>query len=384
MSTKLNFPRFSAAIVRATILNQKALRKMATVFALCAPLVGAVQAQAAVSTYTIPFTLQAEEYSDSKGVGNETSTDSGGGLYTAYINTGDWMDYRNHKVIIPYTGRYVISYRVSSPHDGTSFSFNNLNPSGTITRINLINVPNTHGAQRWTTVQTTVTLKAGPHHFNVKAVSGVFTLNWIKIVAANQAGTSSSSSSKVSSSKSSVASSRAISSVAKSSVVSSSKAASSVPAVVSSRAASSLPKSSAKAVSSLAISSKMSSSVKSSLASSSKVSSSSSSAKSSSVASSSLSSSSAPASGYTAVSGPVGLTWIAPKLREDKSALDITELGGYRLRYKAAEDSKYTYIVINDPWATTYNFSWLEGVYIFEIAAFDDAGLLSDFSSFTE
>jgi len=64
--------------------------------------------------------------------------------------------------------------------------------------------------------------------------------------------------------------------------------------------------------------------------------------------------------------------------------LDITELGGYRLRYKAVDDSKYTYITINDPWTTTYNFSWLEGEYIFEIAAFDDAGLLSDFSNFTD
>ena len=374
MSTKFEFSTSNTLAAKANISTQSFVRKIAAAIALCAPLVCATHVEAQVSSHTIPVTIQAEDFSTGSGVKNETSTDSGGGLYTAYINAGDWMNYLNHKVVIPVTGEYIISYRVSSLYEGSLFTFNNINSNGSMSKINRVLVPKTGGLQAWTTVQRTATLKAGPHYFGIKANNGGFTLNWIRIT---NVSSSSSTSSKAYSSKSAVVSSRAASSSSiKSSVPSSSKAASNLP--TSSKAASSVRAivSSSKAASVGVSSSKASSSkVASSLASSSKMS-------SSSVVSKS-SASSAP-NGYTPVAGPVGLTWIAPKLREDKTTLDITELGGYRLRYKAIEDSKYTYITINDPWTTTYNFSWLEGDYLFEIAAFDDAGLLSEFSSFTD
>ncbi len=126
------------------------------------------------------------------------------------------------------------------------------------------------------------------------------------------------------------------------------------------------------------------SSAVSSKASSSK-SSSSSSSKKSSVASSTKSSTSAALDPlYTRVAGPVGLSWLAPKQREDKTVLDITELGGYQLRYKVSTAKTYTYITINDPWTRTYNFDWLEGDYVFQIAAFDKLGVLSDFAYFID
>jgi len=374
MSTILKSNISSGIAVRIGILNQLTLRKITLALAFCAPLLGATKAEAAVISQTIPVTLQAEEFSSANGVKNETSTDSNGGLYTASINTGDWINYLNNKVIIPVTGDYIVSYRVASAYEGSSFTFVNINAGGSLSKVNKISVPKTGGVQEWTTIQRTVTMKAGPHYFGVRATSGSFSLNWIRIASAPQTGASSSSSSKAASSKSSVASSRAVSSSSirsssssiKSSVASSSKVASSAPVAVSSSKASS-----SKLSSSLASSSKISSSA----ASSSKV--------SSSVASKS-SSSAQSSTGYTDVAGPVGLTWIAPKLREDKSALDITELGGYQIRYKSIKDSKYIYITIKDAWTTTYNFSWLEGSYIFEIAAFDDAGVLSDFSNFTD
>lgn len=87
---------------------------------------------------------------------------------------------------------------------------------------------------------------------------------------------------------------------------------------------------------------------------------------------------------YTHVAGPVALSWVAPKQREDKTVLDITELGGYQLRYKLLADKTYTYIIINSAWTSTYNFSWLEGDYVFQIAAFDKTGVLSDFAYFPD
>ena len=80
----------------------------------------------------------------------------------------------------------------------------------------------------------------------------------------------------------------------------------------------------------------------------------------------------------------MGLSWAAPTQRENKAVLDITELGGYQLRYKSLTEKNYTYVVINDPWTRTYNFSWLEGDYVFQIAAFDKLGVLSDFTYFAD
>jgi hypothetical protein len=336
----------NAAAVRDNILNQNILRTITRTIALCVPLVCASQANAQ-TTYSIPAVIQAEALSSGGGVKNVEASTAGGGVYTASIDAGDWINYQNHKVVLPYTGEYVISYRVASQYDNSAFTFNNINPGGSLSKINKIVVPKTGGTQEWTIIQRTVTLKAGPHYFGVRALERSFSLDWIRITSVSQASSSSKVSSS-SSSKSSVVSSRAVSSAVKSSVPSSSKAASSLPS--SSKAASVV---SSKAASSSSVPAKSSAS-------------------------------SAVASGYTRIDGPVGLTWIAPQLRADKSSLDITELGGYRLRYKSVSDSKFTYITINDPWTTTYNFSWLEGDYLFEIAAFDKAGLLSEFSNFTD
>jgi len=90
-------------------------------------------------------------------------------------------------------------------------------------------------------------------------------------------------------------------------------------------------------------------------------------------------SSSSAASSAQPVAGPVGLSWTPPDKRENGVYLDVADLGGYEIRYKKTTDTKYTYISINDPWTNTYNFEWLEGSYVFQIAAFDKNGVYSPF-----
>lgn len=116
--------------------------------------------------------------------------------------------------------------------------------------------------------------------------------------------------------------------------------------------------------------------------SSSKAASSSSSKAASSVASSASSSkvsSSAASSSGASVAGPVNLNWMAPTLRENGNALDITEVGGYELRYRKVSDTNFTYLTISDAWKNYYNFTWLEGTFVFQIAAFDKNGNYSSF-----
>ena len=73
------------------------------------------------------------------------------------------------------------------------------------------------------------------------------------------------------------------------------------------------------------------------------------------------------------------MNWTAPDARLDGTVLDISEVGGYEIRYKKVSDANFTYVSINDAYTNQYNFSWLEGNYVFQIAAFDKNGVYSNF-----
>lgn len=126
---------------------------------------------------------------------------------------------------------------------------------------------------------------------------------------------------------------------------------------------------------SMSSSSSSSNSVVSSSSSSPKTVSSSSSSK---VSSSSSSSSSAPVEA-AAVDGTVQLYWDVPTQRENGDYLDITEVGGYELRYKLKGENTFKSIVIKDGFTDAYYFDYLKGDYQFQIATFDTDGLYSDF-----
>ncbi|MES2672951.1 MAG: carbohydrate-binding protein [Pseudomonadota bacterium] len=339
---------------------QMVVRNMTLAMSLCAPLLsisGQATAQSLTSassstrSYSLPLTIQAENYSAMKGISTASTTDVGGGSYVGWIETNDWLVYGNTPIYIPTTGSYKITYRVASLEGGGKFSLREANANFTH---DVVVVPKTSGWQNWVDIQRTITLNAGVHIFSIKANASGFNINWFKIESAVSVASSS------------------VSSIAASSKPASSLAASSRPA--SSTPASSTP------LSSIAASSKPASSVAASLVPQSSVPASSRPASSQAASSKPASSSSSTSSLIsTQVSGPVEMSWIPPNLREDGTVLDITQLGGYELRYKLLSDADFTYISINDPWTNFYNFSWLEGNYIFQIAAFDKDGLYSDF-----
>jgi hypothetical protein len=272
-------------------------------------------AASTMPTVLSPVTIQAENYSAMSGVYNEPTTDVGGGQDTGNINTGDWMKYANTNVTVPITGVYKITYRVASLSAGGTLALTEVS-TGEV--LNTVSILVTGGWQKWVDVTSTVKLTAGTHTFGLKAIAGGFNVNWFRIE-----GTASSSSSSNSSVKSS-----------------SSSSSSSQPAVTSSSLSSSS-------------SSKAASSVASSTSSSGVVS--------------------------TVVAGPVGVNWTAPNARLDGTVLDISEVGGYEIRYKKVGDANFTYVSINDAYTNQYNFSWLEGNYVFQIAAFDKSGIYSNF-----
>ena len=253
--------------------------------------------------------IQAENYSAMSGIWNEITADVGGGKDAGEITTGDWMEYKNIEVLIPATTNYKITYRVASVSAVGRFT---LHEAGGTAIFDTVPVPMTGAWQKWTSVERIVSLPAGKHYFGVKALSGAFNINWIKV---------------------------------ESTVV--------TPPVVSSARSSSAPA----------------------------VSLSSSSRSSTRAISSSSSSSKSSLSAVTHVTGPVEISWRAPTKRENGAVLYVDELGGYKIRYKKTTDTQYTYVSINNPWAQSYKFAWLEGDYIFQIAVFDKNGIYSLFEN---
>ncbi|MES2822380.1 MAG: carbohydrate-binding protein [Pseudomonadota bacterium] len=177
-------------------------------------------------------------------------------------------------------------------------------------------IPSTGGWQKWVNVTRVVTLPSGYHTFGISVITSGFNINWFKIESMT---TASSSSSTASSSK--PASSKAASSAI------SSKATSSSPRVVD------IVNNVVGGVEAIALQ----------------------------------------------IAGPVGISWTAPKSRANGQTLDITQIGGYKIRYKLTSAKEFTYVTINDAWTNFYNFSWLEGNYIFQIATFDKDGGYSDY-----
>ncbi|OZY87634.1 hypothetical protein CBP51_11885 [Cellvibrio mixtus] len=281
----------------------------------------------------LPVKIQAEDYAAMKGIKVEVTKDVDGGSNIGSIDAGDWMSYENTVIDIPTTGNYKITYRTASLYGGGSFAFHEADGSK---QYDVVEVPKTGNFQKWVDVERIVTLEAGPHIFGMTALAKGYNINWFKIEEAPAGSAPSNATASSSSSTAVVASSS-----------SSSSAATTVPPQTTSSApvVSSASSSSAAAVTSSAASS---------------------------VASSA-------AGEGTSVAGPVYLRWNIPHLREDGAALDTTELGGYEVRYRRAADTEYTYVSIEDAYKNELNLSWLEGTYVFEVAAFDKNGLYSRF-----
>ncbi|MFQ3262039.1 fibronectin type III domain-containing protein [Reinekea sp.] len=77
----------------------------------------------------------------------------------------------------------------------------------------------------------------------------------------------------------------------------------------------------------------------------------------------------------------VTLYWSAPLERVNGQSMDMTEVGGYEIRYKQDSDDSYTNVVIDDKYTDQYTFIDLSDAdaYQFEVAVFDSDGIYSDF-----
>lgn len=79
----------------------------------------------------------------------------------------------------------------------------------------------------------------------------------------------------------------------------------------------------------------------------------------------------------------VKLTWNHPTQRENGQYLELSEIGGYEIRYRKLNDTQYTYVVIKGNNTFEYTPTNAEDIE-FEIAVFDTNGVYSRFVKVTQ
>jgi hypothetical protein len=119
--------------------------------------------------------IEAENYSNTSGVNVAVCSDIGEGEMVRNIQDMDWLTYSH--INLPYTGEYIVEYRISNTEGVGVLQLeeagNSENAYGTL------NIPVTGGEQEWETVQHSVTLNKGMQSLGLKIVEGGWSLNWL-------------------------------------------------------------------------------------------------------------------------------------------------------------------------------------------------------------
>jgi endoglucanase len=124
---------------------------------------------------TVGNRVEAEMFTNHKGIRMETTTDTGGGFNAGSTDDNDWMSY---PINIPTNGNYTFQVRVASPYSGGQLV---LSKNGA--DVGVVAVPNTGGWQTWQTVSITVNLQAGQQDLTVFVRKGGWNFNWWQLNA---------------------------------------------------------------------------------------------------------------------------------------------------------------------------------------------------------
>ncbi len=123
----------------------------------------------------IPGLVEAENFTAMSGIQVEKCSE--GGRNVAWVDTGDWMEY---KVNVQSSGTYKVEYRVASPNAIGKIDFRSGNDV-----VRTVSVPDTGGWQAWTTASVHINLHAGLQMIQIYANSGGFNLNWLRFTLVN-------------------------------------------------------------------------------------------------------------------------------------------------------------------------------------------------------
>ena len=128
-----------------------------------------------VAYHELTGTNTGGQYRPNEGVDIETSTDTGGGYDVNSMATGEWLEYT---ASVSQPGLYNLTLRVAGGGGSVrcqSGALSGRATSGTWT------VPNTGGAQTWTTITNSVFLQPGQQALRLSVLTGGFSLNWLEL-----------------------------------------------------------------------------------------------------------------------------------------------------------------------------------------------------------
>ena len=125
----------------------------------------------------VPGLIQAENYCHESGVQLEPTGDADGGQNLAYLDPGDYAEY---KIEVAASGHHTFKARVASAQGSGQMT---ASVDGTV--IATINVPNTGGWQTYTTLSASVALKAGTHRLRLDFSGNYVNVNWISFDVAS-------------------------------------------------------------------------------------------------------------------------------------------------------------------------------------------------------
>ena len=123
----------------------------------------------------IPIRIQAENFIENFGFSLETCLDTGGGLNTAYANSGDYLDYL---VNVNEAGTYKVEFRVASQTGNAAVTLQ-YEEDGVFSSLGNFVFSATGGWQTYKTFTDFVDLPAGKYIVRLKVLFGEHNLNWI-------------------------------------------------------------------------------------------------------------------------------------------------------------------------------------------------------------
>ncbi|VXD11539.1 glycosyl hydrolase family 18 protein [Marinoscillum sp. 108] len=121
-------------------------------------------------------TIEAENWTIQSGTQTEACAE--GGQNVGWIDTNDWMVW---DINPPSSGAYTVEYRVASPNSGMI----QLEKAGGSPVYGTRSVPNTGGWQNWTTISHSINLTAGQQQIAIKALTGGWNINWLKLTSSS-------------------------------------------------------------------------------------------------------------------------------------------------------------------------------------------------------
>ncbi|TCO08276.1 family 16 glycosylhydrolase [Natronoflexus pectinivorans] len=122
-----------------------------------------------------PFVIEAEDYSYE----NNTSVfdfQEADGQYIRFNGSGSWAAYPPFN--ITQAGKYLMELRVASEQEGGQIR---LEANSGVILFDILDVPNTGGADGWTIISSEVDLNAATYYFGFNSASGSYYLDWIKL-----------------------------------------------------------------------------------------------------------------------------------------------------------------------------------------------------------